>query len=1635
MAESDKHRCEQGGSRRAPRLSCGGGSLFFIATCEVQALARILFSPKRHFLVRAAIWAQILLPALVFLALAGPREALAQAGCPTTRCSQRNSSYWPMLHNHSTNCGPYYNTPAGYLPVNFAHGQSFYRVTLSADSNVLPVSRCYCSYRSTPCCAPGKSGWIYAINPGAELITLEEQSTSQLMSCDNGVIHPGPPYTPTPPPMPTATYTFTPRPAPTSTNTPIPTHTFTRTPTPTNTTTRTPTPTSTSTSTPLPRSTDTPNPLPVSATYPAAEPTIPPTSDSCPANLDRTRIVFSQSSLYSGNSLASARGMTNGTHVETLETGTNNSSNEWIRMDLGCIYNVQSVMIGADASGSLQGGWGTFYTRNKEVQYSTDGSNWLRLFNTGNFSQGIQAYPTNANARYIRITSRGFLAVTEFYATGTFPASPPTLTPAPTLAPVSIIYTSGGPTNLLMRARNLPGYTVWQSFTAPLNGAVSSVAMTFGSNISGAGTINAYLGEGVFGQRLASQPARVSCASWCSPTFPIVFAVTYGQRYTIEFVPGRGIPDPYKVLYERPGSYTGGRAGDSLSIDYNMAVRFSTVSVGNPTPTPTPSPTSIASAGLVLNTARPNAGTSARAQPGRSTWQSFTAITTGSVTTVSVGFFGSMSGAGTLNAYAGEGIAGQLVASQPVSVFCGPGTCLPAFVFQFPVTLGQRYTIQFVPGQGIPDPYGVQSEVPGSYTGGRSGDDPSWDYYMSIAFSSGGAANLGPTPTFTATRTPTATNTATLTATPTSTSNKTPTATNTPTLTPTRTPTLTRTPTNTPTDTPTMTPTSTPTITVTPTHTLTSTPTASPTPTNTPTATPTPTQTPSSSPTASSTPTDSPTPTATMTPTITETATITPTPQPVPGDLNNDYKADLVFLRASSTPSMLQADVVVAIDSTPTVHGTGPIGMFRGAIAGVAPDDGEPSLVAVSGVSPSVWSKYSPSSAVRSLFTILNKVGTPIIGCYVGGKLNPTWFVSPVGKRVVELLGQRAVEITGTLRDPNCGPPQTQAGNTSSIFLVNDSDKVVGYQLSDGQPVWSSPHNLPNSLFNVRLRVLPRALGETPTVFVRGTDGRLTGTTPQIFVLDANSRWRAIPIPVPRGESIRDAAGVRIGDKSYIALQVLKADATFYYISVDVPDTFIARPGNPTDPAPISVGNRNAGVPGTQTSSSQSTASSPGAAAGSMASASMTGIGQGSGAASSASVAANSAAAGPQGLPWKLLATPEAVASTAQHATNVPQCSDGVDNDADGLSDLLDPGCKNTSDSFEIDASLLGPLEVRLEGIEQHTDGTATAYISYTNSSGAPLSIPIGDGADSRNSVSPGPLSRGQPVVFKPGSHRGAFSIALRGEKLSWTIKAPRGREMRLEISAAGPKLPAIKPETNCIKLGRNGDITAVLGYLNPSPFERKLPVGKLNFLSAGKADRSQPSSFFPGLNRGAFEVKVGALSEWRLDGAVARITPQSRVCTCAITDNSDAKRAVLSLSTQLGLIAFEASEALQKSSGIQVNMRDASNDAMQRSAAAVLKIKAAIESIPSRSKSCPVLTPPCKLADDWTLLQSVQRHIDELQTLIEKISALGSSDASSRDPQSKRRLEEGYRLVGQADAKLNAIPRFRVSCDKRAQH
>jgi len=124
-----------------------------------------------------------------------------------------------------------------------------------------------------------------------------------------------------------------------------------------------------------------------------------------------------------------------------------------------------------------------------------------------------------------------------------------------------------------------------------------------------------------------------------------------------------------------------------------------------------------------------NAGLSSRTLPGYSWYQTFTAGITGNLTQIDIGFFNYISGIGTIEVYEDTGITGNMIYAGQVNVFCPGNACMLPFQVNCNVVVGNSYTFHFIPGIGMPDPFGVQQDFTNSYIGGEMFTiDPSGTY-------------------------------------------------------------------------------------------------------------------------------------------------------------------------------------------------------------------------------------------------------------------------------------------------------------------------------------------------------------------------------------------------------------------------------------------------------------------------------------------------------------------------------------------------------------------------------------------------------------------------------------------------------------------------------------------------------------------------------------------------------------------------------------------------------------------------------------------------------------------------------------------------------------------------------------------
>lgn len=415
----------------------------------------------------------------------------------------------------------------------------------------------------------------------------------------------------------------------------------------------------------------------------------------CSGPIDQSKVSYSQSSVDSSSQRATNAGMNNGSFLETAETSTGNSRTEWIQMDLGCAYPLTSITIGSDFNNLLRGRTGKLYSENKPVQYSIDGGPWFDLFNTGSFSQGIQTYPTNQLARYIRISSFGAVTVTEFSASsGSGGACNPgsyRAAGASTCSQCPVGYRCPGDGNSYACA---PG-----SFS-PFTGAIACSSCPAGSYGSTAGLTSA------------------TCSGLCpagtyGATAGLTTAACSGRCAAGSFCPG-GSTSASEIQCQ-PGTYSS--AGARGPTDCLACPRGSIPNPQQSACVPDVSPTEPGVSTFTTAGGVGNAMFTLSSRPGDSVWQSFTARSDGTLTKIEMTFVGPINGSGTLKVFSGTGISGNPIftGSQPVA--CPTGRyCNVPFTVSAQVSAGSIYTVQFLPGSGS---YGLWVENPGSYPAGQ----------------------------------------------------------------------------------------------------------------------------------------------------------------------------------------------------------------------------------------------------------------------------------------------------------------------------------------------------------------------------------------------------------------------------------------------------------------------------------------------------------------------------------------------------------------------------------------------------------------------------------------------------------------------------------------------------------------------------------------------------------------------------------------------------------------------------------------------------------------------------------------------------------------------------------------------------
>jgi hypothetical protein len=117
-----------------------------------------------------------------------------------------------------------------------------------------------------------------------------------------------------------------------------------------------------------------------------------------------------------------------------------------------------------------------------------------------------------------------------------------------------------------MSARNLAGYSEWQSFQVTESGMLCKIDVGLFNFMNGTGIFRVYEGIGTAGSILSEDTVLISGDGNFFFPFDVYIPVTAGSNYTFHLIPilGGGLPDPYGVQVQNPGSYS---AGEMYIVD------------------------------------------------------------------------------------------------------------------------------------------------------------------------------------------------------------------------------------------------------------------------------------------------------------------------------------------------------------------------------------------------------------------------------------------------------------------------------------------------------------------------------------------------------------------------------------------------------------------------------------------------------------------------------------------------------------------------------------------------------------------------------------------------------------------------------------------------------------------------------------------------------------------------------------------------------------------------------------------------------------------------------------------------------------------------------------------------------------
>jgi hypothetical protein len=229
------------------------------------------------------------------------------------------------------------------------------------------------------------------------------------------------------------------------------------------------------------------------------------------------------------------------------------------------------------------------------------------------------------------------------------------------------------------------------------------------------------------------------------------------------------------------------------------------------------------------------------------------------------------------------------------------------------------------------------------------------------------------------------------------------------------------------------------------------------------------------------------------------------------------------------------------------------------------------------------------------------------------------------------------------------------------------------------------------------------------------------------------------------------------------------------------------------------------------------------------------------------------------------------------------------------------------------------------------------------------------------------------------------------------------------------------------------------MGYSNPNSFEQQFAIGAANKFSPGANDRGQPTRFFAGLNKSAFEVTLASDAEslvWSVNGSNVAINSALAACSGSCVDTATG-----AINGNLDKIALDLSDTMDRSAELLASARAGltrAQIARNRNDAARSKRKAEdyriqanslVIQFPAVTKTCPEAPPFCVTVDRFGTIEALKGLYANQRNSVKRTVARAywrNTSATNRRDSLVRRAKE---LEQQGLAELAKLPRFAVEC------